>query len=68
MGFYNWNKESWLKASVVLRPNWKMPKEAEGICDLEAWLETFVFQAKVQIETDFVVMTNHNLIPGQRPG
>lgn len=45
-----------------------MPEEAKGTCDLEAQPETFVFQAEVQIETDFVVMTNYSVIPVQRPG
>lgn len=46
----------------------KFPEEAEGTGDLETPPETFVFQVEVQIETDFVVTTNHNLIPGQQPG
>lgn len=37
-----------------------MPKEADGTSDPEAWPQTFVLQAKVQTETDFVMMKNHN--------
>lgn len=67
MGFYARNKESWLKASIMGRPKWKMPEEAKGTCDLEAQPKTFVFQAEVQIETGFVVMSNYSLITGQWP-
>lgn len=42
-----------------------MPREAEGAPDPEAQPQTFVLQAKVQTETDFVMMKNHNPIPGR---
>lgn len=35
-----------------------MPKEADSAPDPEAWPQTFVLQAKVLTETDFVVMKN----------
>lgn len=68
VGFDTGNKESWLKVSITERPTRKMPEEAKGTCDLETQPETFVFQADIQIETDFVVMTKYSVIPGQRPG
>lgn len=36
--------------------------EAEGVPDPGTQLVTFVFQAKVQTETDFAVVKSHNLI------
>lgn len=43
----------------------EMPREAEGTPGPEAQTQTFALQAKVQTGTDFVVMKNHNPIPGR---
>lgn len=62
-GILHLNKESQLKANAILKQSWKIPKrKSRGNIWPWAQLESFVFQVKVQTQSDFVVMRNYNLI------